>query len=275
METTVSVDIDSLIQKARQLRINIIHMLTESGSGHPGGSLSAADIVTALFFYKLRHEPDNPEWADRDRFILSKGHAAPVLYAALAESGYFPLKYLDTLRQLGSSLQGHPDRLTLPGIEMSTGSLGQGLSVSVGLAMGLRLDRRPSRVYVVLGDGEMQEGMVWEAAMAAAHYKVDNLVAILDRNTLQIDGPTESVMGLGDPAAKLTAFGWKVKEIDGHDMQQIVDALDWAETIKGQPVFIVAHTTKGKGVSFMEGKVQYHGVAPTQEERVKAMKELS
>jgi transketolase len=254
--------------------MDIIHMLGESGSGHPGGSLSSVDIVTSLFFYKLRHKPEMPEWPDRDRFILSKGHAAPVLYAALAESGYFPLKYLDTLRKLGSSLQGHPDRLTLPGVEMSTGSLGQGLSVSVGLALGLRCDRRDSRVYTVMGDGEMQEGMVWEAAMSAAHYQLDNLVAILDRNQLQIDGPTEKVMGLGNVAAKMAAFGWKVFEVDGHQIPQIVSALDAAETIKGQPVFIVAHTTKGKGVSFMEGKVQYHGVAPTPAECTLAMKEL-
>jgi transketolase len=273
-ESNKKPDLELLAKTAQKLRIHIINMLAESGSGHPGGSLSAADILTALFFYKLRHNPEKPEWEDRDRFILSKGHAAPVLYAALAESGYFPVQYLNTLRKLGSSLQGHPDRNTLPGVEMSTGSLGQGLSVAVGLAMGLRLSGKDSRVYVVNGDGELQEGMIWEAAMAAAHYKVDNLTTIIDRNTLQIDGPTEEVMGLGDLAAKWSAFGWNVIVIDGHDLGAIVSALDAASVYKGKPTAIIANTIKGKGVSFMEGKVKYHGVAPNAEEKITALEEL-
>ena len=249
-------------------------MLTEAGSGHPGGSLSAADLISVLYFYKLRHKPDNPNWPDRDRFILSKGHAAPVQYAALAECGYFPVCDLDTLRKMGSCLQGHPDCHSLPGIEMSTGSLGQGLSVAVGLALGLKQDKSSSRVYTICGDGELQEGIIWEATMAAAHYKVDNLTAIIDRNGLQIDGPTEEIMSLGNLGDKFSAFGWHVIEIDGHDIEAIVNALDKAETIKGKPTMIIANTVKGKGVSFMEGLVKYHGVAPTQDERTRAMAEL-
>ncbi|MFC1478631.1 transketolase [Candidatus Margulisiibacteriota bacterium] len=263
-----------LIEKAKQIRVHIIRMLAEAGSGHPGGSLSSTDIVSALFFHKMKHNPEDPEWDDRDRFILSKGHAAPVLYAALAESGYFPVRYLETLRKLGSSLQGHPDKLTLPGVEMSTGSLGQGLSISVGMALGFKMDNKDSRVYTLMGDGETQEGMVWEAAMAAAHYKTDNLTAIIDRNTLQIDGPTEEVMGLKDVAAKWKAFGWNVLVIDGHNMTEITAALDKAAETKGVPTMIVANTIKGKGVSFMEGKVKYHGVAPTAEEKKIALDEL-
>lgn len=267
-------DISALNAIATRLRTEVIKMLAEAGSGHPGGSLSAADIMAALFFYKLRHDSGNPDWEGRDRFILSKGHAAPILYAALALSGYFPLPYLDTLRKKGSSLQGHPDRLSLPGIEMSTGSLGQGLSISTGLALGLRLSHSSSRVYVLMGDGEQQEGMVWEAAMSAAHYRLDHLTAIIDRNQLQIDGPTESVMSLGNLKAKWEAFGWHTIEIDGHDMSQLVDALDEAEQVKAKPTMIIANTIKGKGVSFMEGKVKYHGVAPTKEEREVALGEL-
>ena len=249
-------------------------MLTLAGSGHTGGSLSAADIVTALYFSKMRHKPDEPGWRERDRFILSKGHAAPLLYAVLAMAGYFDISALKTLRKLGSPLQGHPCSRVLPGVEISTGSLGQGLSVSNGMAMGLKMDNIGSRVYCLLGDGEIQEGQVWEAAMTAAHYKLDNLCAIIDLNGLQIDGPVSKVKAIEPVASKWAAFGWNVIDIDGHDMKEILDALDDAETVKVKPSIILAHTIKGKGVSFFEGKVEYHGMAPTPEELEKALKEM-
>jgi len=249
-------------------------MLTIAGSGHTGGSLSAADIVTALYFSKMRHKPDEPGWRERDRFILSKGHAAPLLYAVLAMAGYFDISALKTLRKLGSPLQGHPCSRVLPGVEISTGSLGQGLSVSNGMAMGMKMDNIGSRVYCLLGDGEIQEGQVWEAAMTAAHYKLDNLCAIVDLNGLQIDGPVSKVKAIEPVASKWAAFGWNVIDIDGHDMKEILDALDDAETVKGKPSVILAHTIKGKGVSFFEGKVEYHGMAPTPEELEKALKEM-
>jgi transketolase len=245
-----------------------------AGSGHTGGSLSAADIVTALYFSKMRHSPDDPGWRERDRFILSKGHAAPLLYAVLAMAGYFDISALKTLRKLGSPLQGHPCSRVLPGVEISTGSLGQGLSVSNGMAMGLKMDNLGSRVYCLLGDGEIQEGQVWEAAMTAAHYKLDNLCAIVDLNGLQIDGPVSKVKAIEPVASKWAAFGWNFIDIDGHDMKEILDALDDAETVKGKPSVILAHTIKGKGVSFFEGKVEYHGMAPTPEELEKALKEM-
>jgi transketolase len=259
---------------ARQLRRDILVMLHRAGSGHTGGSLSAADIITALFFSKMRHRVSEPTWPDRDRFVLSKGHAAPAYYAALAQCGYFPKDELLTLRRLGSCLQGHPDCLLTPGVEVSTGSLGQGLSVACGLAMGLRLDQRPSRVYVVMGDGEMQEGQVWEAAMSAAHFKVDNLCALIDANDLQIDGPVAEVMGVAPLAEKFAAFGWHTLEIDGHDLGQILPALDAAGQVRGRPTVIVCRTVKGKGVSIFEGKAKYHGVAPTDEELAIALREL-
>jgi transketolase len=268
-------DIEYLKNQARLLRIEILKMLTEAGSGHTGGSLSAADIVTALYFYKLRYKPENPSWAERDRFVLSKGHAAPLLYAVLAMSGYFDKSLLKTLRKLGSPLQGHPCSKMLPGVEISTGSLGQGLSVANGIAMGLKLQGLSSRVYCLLGDGELQEGQVWEAVMSAAHYKSDNLCAIVDLNGLQIDGPISSVKNIEPVDKKFQAFGWNTIEINGHDMTQIVDALDKAEELKGAPTVILARTIKGKGVSIFEGKVKYHGVAPTPEELEIALKELS
>lgn len=275
MKSTVSEkDIAVLREKAKTLRIEILKMLTEAGSGHTGGSLSAADIVTALYFYKMRHRPDDPKWIERDRFILSKGHAAPVLYAALALSGYFDKTLLGTLRKLGSPLQGHPCSRKLPGIEISTGSLGQGLSIANGIAMGLKLDKLSSRVYCLLGDGEIQEGQVWEAAMTASHYNLDNLCAIIDNNGLQIDGHCCDVMCVEPIVNKWAAFGWHVIDINGHDMEAIVSALNEAETLKGKPTMIVARTVKGKGVSFFEGKVEYHGLAPTHEELEKALKEL-
>ncbi len=274
MNLTQSQDISWLKEKARQLRIEILKMLYQAGSGHTGGSLSAADIVTVLYFSKMRHDPKNPDWPERDRFILSKGHAAPVLYAALALTGYFDISLLATLRKVGSPLQGHPSSKLLKGVEVSTGSLGQGLSISNGLAMGLRLQGLPARVYCLLGDGEIQEGQVWEAAMTASHYKVDNLCAIVDNNGLQIDGRCAEVMKLEPLLDKWQAFGWNVVPIDGHNMQEILNALDRAEMTKGRPTAIIAKTVKGKGVSIFEDKVQYHGVAPTREELEVALKEL-
>ncbi len=267
-------DISFLKKQAKLIRVEILKMLTLAGSGHTGGSLSAADIVTALYFSKMRHKPDDPGWRERDRFILSKGHAAPLLYAVLAMAGYFDKTALKTLRKLGSPLQGHPCSRVLPGVEISTGSLGQGLSVSNGIAIGLKMDKLSSRVYCLLGDGETQEGQVWEAAMTAAHYKLDNLCAIIDLNGLQIDGPVSKVKAIEPVASKWSAFGWNVIDIDGHDMKEILEALDEAETVKGKPSVILAHTIKGKGVSFFEGKVEYHGIAPTPEELEEALREM-
>lgn len=224
-----------LENKARILRKHIIKMTCAAGSGHPGGSLSAADIVAALYFHELRLDPSRPDWPDRDRFVLSKGHAAPVLYAALAERGFFPVEELLNLRKLGSRLQGHPDMRKVPGVEMSTGSLGQGLSAANGMALAARLDRRDYRVYVLLGDGEIQEGQIWEASMAAAHYKLDNVTAFLDHNGYQIDGPVREVMSPEPVAAKWRAFGWHVIEIDGHNLSEILSALAEAKTVRGRP----------------------------------------
>jgi len=267
-------DMVFLKTKAREIRIEILKMLTEAGSGHTGGSLSAADIVAALYFYKMRHKPQEPKWRERDRFILSKGHAAPVLYAALAISGYFEKSMLSTLRKIGSPLQGHPCSRKLPGVEISTGSLGQGLSIANGIAMGLKLDTIPSRVYCLMGDGEIQEGQIWEAAMTASHYRLDNLCAIIDNNGLQIDGYCSDVMAVEPIVEKWEAFGWYVIDIDGHNMEAIIGAFDEAVSVKGKPTMVVARTVKGKGVSFFEGKVEYHGLAPTQEELTNALKEL-
>jgi transketolase len=222
----------------------------------------------------MRYRPDEPNWKERDRFILSKGHAAPLLYAVLAMAGFFDISMLKTLRKLGSPLQGHPCSRVLPGVEISTGSLGQGLSISNGIAIGLKIDKLSSRVYCLLGDGEIQEGQVWEAAMTAAHYRLDNLCAIVDHNGLQIDGPVSKVKAIEPVASKWHAFGWHVIEVDGHNMEEILNAFDEAEKMKEKPTMIIAHTVKGKGVSFFEGKVEYHGVAPTHEELEKALKEL-
>ncbi|HBV96262.1 MAG: transketolase [Peptococcaceae bacterium BICA1-7] len=259
---------------ANEIRQDIIRMLGAAGSGHPGGSLSAADIVTALYFKFMRIDPENVKKQDRDRFILSKGHAAPVLYAALAQRGFFPREELLTLRKVGSRLQGHPDMKKVPGVDMSTGSLGQGLSAANGMALAGRLDGRDYRVYVLLGDGETQEGQVWEAAMASAHYRLDNLTAFLDHNRLQIDGPIEEVMSPEPLAEKWMAFGWDVQVIDGHDMAQILEAVEKAKKVKGKPQMIVAETVKGKGVSFMENQAGWHGSAPKPEEVEKALAEL-
>jgi len=260
---------------ATQLRKHVIAMTCAAASGHPGGSLSAADIVTVLYFSQLRYDPKRPDWPERDRFVMSKGHAAPILYAALAEAGYFPVSYLNTLRRLGSSLQGHVDMLSLPGIEMSTGSLGQGLSAANGMALANRLDKKESRVYCLLGDGECQEGQVWEAAMTAAHYKLDNLTAIIDHNKYQIDGPVAKIKSLAPFHDKWLAFGWNVIDCDGHNMTALLDALDRAAQAKGKPTVIIANTIKGKGVSFMEAKpLDYHGKAPTKDEEKTALEEL-
>ena len=260
---------------ARKLRRHIINMISAAGSGHPGGSLSAADIVTALYFDIMKHDPANPRWPDRDRFILSKGHAAPVLYAALAECGYFPLDWLTTLRKTGTCLQGHTDSLLTPGVDVSAGSLGQGLSIGIGMALAARLDNKDYRTYVLLGDGECDEGQVWEAAMFAPNYQLDNLTAIVDFNTLQLDGFTRDIMNLEPFLAKWAAFKWEVIEINGHDMQQILDAIRQAKEVKGKPTVIIAHTIKGKGVSYMENNVDFHGKAPTKTETEIALRELS
>jgi len=266
--------IESLKAKARVLRRHIVRMIGKAGSGHPGGSLSAVEIMAALYFYKLKVNPKDPQWPDRDRFLMSKGHAAPVWYAALAEAGFFPVKELDTLRKTGSILQGHPDMKRTPGVEMSSGSLGQGLSIANGIALAGKLDKKTYRIYVLLGDGECQEGQVWEAAMAGAHYKLDNLCAVLDYNGLQIDGPIEKVMSPLPLADKWTAFGWNVINVDGHNIKEIIEALDMAETVKAKPTMIIARTVKGKGVSFMENRHEWHGKAPNAQQMETALKEL-
>ncbi len=263
-----------LEQTAKDLRRLVIKMLCEAKSGHPGGSLSSADIVTALYFRIMKHDSQNPDWAERDRFIMSKGHAVPIVYAAMSRTGYFPEDELMTLRKIDSRLQGHPSVKDLPGLEASTGSLGQGLSIGLGMALANRMDGLDGTVYVVLGDGEIQEGQVWEAAMTSAHYKADNLVAILDRNGFQLDGTTDEIMNVDPLVEKWEAFGWRVLSIDGHDMKQVVDALETAAD-PGRPTAIVAETVKGKGVSFMENDNDYHGKAPTPEQVELAMKELA
>ncbi len=259
---------------AKELRIWIIRMLTEAGSGHPGGSLSAIDILTVLYFHSLRHRPLEPEWAVRDRFILSKGHGVPALYAAMAKSGYFPMEDLMGLRKLGSRLQGHPVVGTLPGIEASTGSLGQGLSIAQGLAMASKMDGDTFRVFCMLGDGETQEGQIWETAMSAPKFGLDNLIVFLDYNKGQIDGPTRDIMNIDPLADKWEAFNWDVQEIDGHDIPKILSAIERTRNIKGKPHMIICHTVKGKGVSFMENNIGWHGVTPTKEECARAIEEL-
>lgn len=260
--------------KALSIRRDIITMLSKSGSGHTGGSLSAADIVASLYFWEMNIDANDPKWDERDRFVLSKGHAAPVLYAALAEKGFFPTEKLQTLRQLGSSLQGHPDMRKLSGVEACTGSLGQGISWAVGMALAGKIDHRTHRIYSLLGDGEIEEGIVWEAAMAAAHYQLDNLVAIVDHNGLQIDGPVAEVMSPEPVDAKFRAFGWETINIDGHDYRQIMEALQTARQIKRRPTMIVAKTIKGKGCSFMENRAEWHGTTPNPEQTRQALAEL-
>jgi transketolase len=258
----------------RLLRQALLISLEKAKSGHPGGSLSSIEILAALYFYKLRYDPLNPEWEARDYFLLSKGHICPALYTVMAAAGFFPAEELLTLRQLGTRLQGHPHRLKLPGLETSCGSLGQGLSIANGIALGLKLDHKPNRVYCLLGDGEMQEGQVWEAIMTAAHHHLDNLCAIVDYNKLQIDGWVEDIKGLAPLDAKLTAFNWKVLSVDGHNLEELMSALDEAAGVKDRPVGIIARTIKGKGVSFMANQADWHGKAPNREELEQALKEL-
>jgi len=259
---------------AREVRRNIIRMTAAAKSGHPGGSLSITDILTALYLGEMNHKPHDPFWPNRDRLHLSKGHACPALYAILAETGYFPKEELLTFRKLDSRLQGHPDYRMTPGVDMSSGSLGQGLSIANGMALAGRLDNRKYRVYVILGDGEVQEGQIWEAAMTSRHYSLDNLCAILDFNGLQIDGPVSEIMDITPLTGKWEAFGWHTIEINGHSFQDIFSALDEARSTKEKPTIIVAKTVKGKGVSFMENKVEFHGNAPTPEQANQALQEL-
>lgn len=266
--------IEQLNKTAAVVRRHIVEMITEARSGHPGGSLSAADIITALYFDIMNVRPKEPAWEDRDRFVLSKGHAAPALYSVLAEKGYFPVEELNKLRKTGAMLQGHPDMKGTPGVDMTTGSLGQGLAAANGMALAGKLDKKDYRVYALLGDGELEEGEVWEAAMAAAHYKLDNLTAFVDHNRLQIDGPIAKVMSPEPIGEKFKAFGWNVISINGHDMAQIIDAADKAKKTKGVPTMIVAETIKGKGVSFMENEVGWHGTAPNEEQCREALIEL-
>ncbi|MDX1918096.1 MAG: transketolase [Candidatus Caenarcaniphilales bacterium] len=266
-----------LEEYARQIRINALKAIAQAKSGHPGGSLSAADILSVLYFGVMRHSPSNPGWKERDRLIVSKGHISPGVYAALGLAGYFALDdFIATFRQANSRFQGHIDHLKVPGVEVSTGSLGHGLSIANGVALGLRLDASPSRVYALLSDGELQEGQSWEAAMSAAHFKLGNLTAIVDRNRIQLDGFTEETMALEPLADKFKAFGWIVIEIDGHDISQIQAALlrSQKRELIDLPCLILANTVKGKGVSFMEHQVKWHGVAPKPDELVKALSEL-
>ncbi len=266
--------IKKLEKRANQIRIEIIKMIYKSQSGHPGGALSATDIVATLYFHCMNIDPDRPDWKERDRFILSKGHACPVLYAALALKNFFPCSELDTLRKMDSKLQGHPDMKRLPGLDSTSGSLGQGLSVGVGMALVGKMDKSSYNIYVIIGDGESQEGQIWEAAMAARKYHLDNLIVFTDNNGLQVDGLVEDVMPIAPIKEKWQAFGWYVQEIDGHNIGEIIDAIEQAKTIKGKPHMIVANTVKGKGISYMENVTAWHGKAPDDQEYFQALTEL-
>ena len=266
--------LDELKSISKEIRKDIVKMLTESASGHPGGSLSATDIMTVLFFKEMNLDPNNEKDPNRDRFVLSKGHAAPVLYSTLARRGYFPVEELSTLRKFKSRLQGHPSIQYLPGIDMSTGSLGQGISAAVGMALAGKIDKKDYRVYTLLGDGELEEGQVWEAAMCAAHYKLNNLTAFIDFNGLQIDGDITKVMNPCPIDKKFEAFGWNVLVIDGHNYEEIIDAIEKAKECKDKPTAVVCNTVKGKGVSFMENQAAWHGTAPSKEQCETALKEL-
>ncbi|WP_165214607.1 transketolase [Schaalia sp. ZJ1691] len=272
---TQSITVDELKEHAKELRKTAVHMIYKAQSGHPGGSLSAADVVTNLYYREMRHDPLNPQWPDRDRFVLSKGHVAPILYSALAYTGYVPMETIETLRKKGSPFQGHPDSKKCPGIEISTGSLGQGISAAVGMALGLKRDGRDSRVYTLLGDGETQEGQVWEAIQSAHSYHLDNFTVIIDENNLQIDGHCDEIAPNLDFVKKLEAFGYDVEYIDGHDMQAISDAFDRLRPLaNGKPKALILKTIKGRGVSFMEDVAGWHGAAPNTEQYEQAMKEL-
>ncbi len=266
--------VGDLKRMAATIRCDIIEMICTAKAGHPGGSLSATDIVTALYFRLMRIDPANPRWPERDRFILSKGHACPVWYSALAERGFFDKSHLGTLRRLGSILQGHPDMNKVPGIDMTAGSLGHGLSVGIGMALAGRLQKQDYHVWVVIGDGESQEGSIWEAAMSGSKWKLDNLTAIMDRNNLQNDSYVDKLMPIEPAADKWRAFGWNTVEIDGHSMEEIVTALEGAESFKGAPTMIIANTVKGKGVSYMENVCEWHGKAPCREEADRALEEI-
>jgi transketolase len=262
-----------LKETARNTRKLILESLAEAGSGHPGGSLSAVELLVTLFFHTMKCDPKNPSWPDRDRFFLSKGHAAPLLYSILAQAGYFPVEELMTLRKMGSRLQGHPS-MGIPGIEAPAGSEGIGLSLGVGASLAARMDRRASRAYVLMGDGEQQEGEVWEAAMAASKYRLDNLTAIIDRNGIQQDGLTEQIMPLEPLASKWRAFNWNVIEVDGYDFHQLIDGFDLAANTRNRPTVVIAHTVKGKGISFMEWSPHYHGTAPKKDTLSDVLSEL-
>ena len=259
---------------ARDLRILALKMITEAASGHPGGSLSAADLISTLYFHYLHHNPQDPHWEERDRFVLSKGHGVPILYAALVKCGYFPEEEIFTLRKINSRLQGHPDHVRLPFMETSSGSLGQGLSIAQGMALAAQLNKKEYKIYCLLGDGEIQEGQIWETAMSAPKFKLDNLIAIIDANGGQIDGFTKEVMDLSPLANKWDAFNWDVQEIDGHDYHQIITAFDRAQQTQKKPHLIIARTVKGKGVSFMENNIDWHGTAPNAKQRDAAIEEL-
>ncbi|MBR2728717.1 MAG: transketolase [Lachnospiraceae bacterium] len=264
-----------LLEMSKLIRGDILTMIHKAGSGHPGGSLSATDLMVGLYFGGIINvDPANPEWDGRDRFILSKGHVAPVIYAVLARRGFFPLEQLGTLRRLGSILQGHPHMQCTPGFDCSSGSLGQGLSIACGLAIGFKRQKKPNRVYFLLGDGELQEGQVWEAVMTGAQNRLDNLCAIVDYNHVQLDGTTEEIKDLGDLCAKWHDFGWNVIELDGHDMAQVIRAYEMARAFKGKPSVLIANTVKGKGVSFMEGDCSWHGSAPNAQQLEKALAEI-
>lgn len=267
-------NIELLQQKAKEIRIEIIKMISKAGSGHPAGSLGMADIFTALYFEILKHNPKKPNWPDRDRVILSCGHIAPVWYATLAEAGYFPKKELLTLRQINSRLQGHPKRHSLPGIENTSGPLGQGMSVACGVALAANMKSQNFKTYLISSDGEHDEGQTWEAIMFASHHKLDNLINIVDRNNIQISGNTEEIMSIGNLSDKYRSFGWEVFEIDGHDIRQIIDTISKCRKLNGQPKVVIAHTTPGKGVSFMENDFRWHGKAPSQEEAKAALYQL-
>jgi transketolase len=276
MKAEPEVDIIKLKRIAREIRCSVVRSLASAGSGHTGGSLGLADVFSVLYFHVIRHRPNEPEWMDRDRFVLSIGHVAPVLYATLAEAGYFPKEELFTLRKLGSRLQGHPGRdHGLPGLELSAGSLGQGLSVAVGMALTAKMDKKNWRVYTVHGDGELQEGSIWEAAMSASHHKLDNLIALVDRNGLQIDGKTHDVMELEPLNDKWRSFGWEVLECNGNDVEELINAYDTAQKNKDKPTVIIAHTTMGKGVPAIENDHRWHGRAPTAKEAEEFLKVLS
>ena len=265
---------DELKETARKIRVDVIRAIHEAGSGHPGGSLSATDILTALYFDTMNINPENPKMEGRDKFVLSKGHAVPALYATLAERGFYDVEEMMTLRKIGSHFQGHPNMDKVPGLEMSTGSLGQGFSVAVGMATAGKMDGNPGRVYALCGDGELQEGIIWEAALSAAHRNLDNLVLIVDWNGLQIDGKVDDVKKVTPLSGKFQTFGWHAINVDGHSFPEILAALDEAKTVKGQPTAIIAKTHKGHGVSFMEDQAGWHGKAPNDEQFRQAMEEL-